>query len=468
MRQTQYDFGKQMKFKPLGTAVLLLILLGCASLPDAGKIIGQTKRVAAAPRITGASGPLSAEESRKALEEAGATTALRRHLAIEQIVSETPLVEGNYVQILENGRETFPAIFSAIEHARDHVNLEYYILENVESGGVKLSDLLIRKKKQGVAINIIYDSFGSSETGQEFFNSLKAAGISLLQYAPLNPLESRTGLHNPNERNHRKILVVDGSYGVVGGINLSDSYENKSVGKSGGADGVPGNWRDLVVEIKGPVVAQLEELFLQHWKQEKGPPLNLGTFFPEQKEKGAEIVRIIGSAPENEIPRYYVTLLSAIRNAQEKIWLMAGYFVPTDETKQDLMAAARRGVDVRVLVPAITDSRIMIAAQRSHYAELLKAGVKIYESQGKVLHSKAVVVDGVWTVVGSSNIDNRSALFNDEVDAVILGEKTGADYEQVYIKNLNRARQIDPAKWPRRSFSSKFYETISKTIQFIL
>jgi len=175
------------------------------------------------------------------------------------------------------------------------------------------------------------------------------------------------------------------------------------------------------------------------------------------------VVRIIGSTPDEKTPRFYVTLLSAIRNAEKNVWLTAAYFVPTDQEEEDLISVAKRGVDVRLLLPSDSDSKMALAVGRSHYGYLLEAGVKIFEVQNEVLHSKAASIDGVWTAVGSSNFDPRSVVFNDEVDAVVLGSGTANAFEDMFQKDLSRARAIDRESWRRRPLGQRLLELFELT-----
>ena len=430
-------------------------LAGCAAVPQ----VDDTPATGAPTQIMGARGPLTARQSRALLDriapEPGDAGILKRHMAIEEAVAETPLVAGNATRLLVDGTETFAAMFAAIRNAKSSVNLEYYIFEDVESGGEKLGDLLIAKQRQGVAVNIIYDSYGSDATKPEFFARLKDAGIQVVEYNPVNPL-------NPvslNSRDHRKILVADGVLAIVGGINLSSTYQSSGPGKSGGVENKPGqHWRDTDLQIEGPAVAQLQTLFLEHWDKQKGPPLERARYFPAIAAKGSEVVRIVGSTPDKEIPRYYVTLLSAIRNAEKNVWMSAAYFVPTDQEEEDLIGAARRGVDVRLLLPSDSDSKMALAIGRSHYAYLLEAGVKIYEIQDEVLHSKTASIDGVWTAVGSSNFDPRSVVFNDEVDALVLGSATADTFQKMFDADTAKAKQIGLAEWRRRPIGERALE----------
>jgi cardiolipin synthase A/B len=458
----------QKQFRAIAL-VFCICVAGCGTVPGGNKIIDRIAATAPPAKIVGPAGPLTDAESKAVLDGMGISSELQRQLAIEQAVGSGPLIAGNHTRLLRDGAQTFPAIFSAIKGARNHINLEYFILEDIQSGGVRLSDLLVRKQRQGVSVNIIYDSFGSSDTGAAFFNRLKDAGVQMVKFNPINPLEMHGNGYLPNDRDHRKILAVDGSTGIVGGVNLSTTYQEHPSGKSMGPQGsLPSQWRDTDLEIKGPAVAELEELFLRHWSEQKGPRLNQGRFFPKLPDKGTEIVRIIGSAPAKTVPRYYLTLLSAIRHARANVWLMTAYFVPTHEEKENLTAAARRGVDVRILVPSVSDSRMSLALQHSSYSDLLEAGVKIYEVRGEVLHSKTAVIDGVWSAIGSSNLDFRSVVFNDEVDAVVLGKKTGREMEEMYKEDLKKATPITGRKWKSRAFPRRLYEIYAHLWQAML
>jgi cardiolipin synthase len=359
-------------------------------------------------------------------------------------------------------------MFEAIRQARKHVHLEYYIVEDVQDGGEHLSDLLIAKRAEGVQVAVIYDSYGSGKTPTRFFDRLKAAGVQLVSFNSLNPLEARAG-YSPNDRDHRKILVVDGALAIVGGVNLSTDYESESLAtsKKPGAP-PPEYWRDTDMQIEGPVVAQLQKLFLETWKQQKGPALEDADFFPTVAPGGKEVIRVIGSGPDEDLPRYYTTLLSAIRNAEREVWISTAYFVPTGQEVEDLAQAARRGVDVRLLLPGKSDSSLSLAVGHSHYAELLEAGVKIYEAKDAILHSKSAVVDGVWSVIGSSNFDHRSVLFNDEVDAVVLGRDTASALRVVLDSEIADAVPVDREAWSHRPLGERLGESFARVWQSLL
>ena len=402
-------------------------------------------------KVFGARGPLSSRQSRAVLGRLAAqwpdAGALERHLAVEQIVAESPLFIGNQVRILRDGTETFPAMFAAIRQATHYLYLEYYIFEDVTCEGETLSDLLVSQSQAGVHVRVIYDGIGSIGTDSGFFDKLRAAGVQIAEFNPPNPWKRHFAL---NSRDHRKLLVADGTVAILGGVNLSSTYQSAPLAAD--PQKPQDIWHDTDIQITGPVVPELETLFREHWHEQEGVPLGADADpDPPSQPPGDEIVRILGSSPAKLKRRYYVTAISAIRNAESSIWITGAYFVPTHQEKEGLMAAARRGVDVRLLLPAHSDSGPALAVQHSHYEELLQAGVKIYERDDGILHSKTMVIDRVWSIVGSSNFDHRSVLFNDELDAVVLGKETGERLADDFTADLQHAEAIDAAQWARRS-----------------
>jgi cardiolipin synthase len=417
-------------------------------------------------QVYDARGPLTPRQSQAVLDrvarQAPDASALERHLALEQQVAEHPLYTGNSVRILEDGEQAFPAIFTAIREARHYVLLEYYIFEDVQCEGQSLKDLLASKSRDGVHIYVIYDGVGSLDSPAQFFDALRAAGVQFIEFNPVNPLKAK-GHYSPNSRDHRKLLVADGELAIVGGVNLSSTYQTSASGSSSAssgstakpAAGQPQVWHDTDMEIEGPIVHELARLFVGHWRAQQGPPLDPQVGSETPPAAGSEVARLIGSNPSKLKTRYYITVLSAVRNAESTIWITAAYFVPTHQELEDLIAAAQRGVDVRLLLPAHSDSDMALDVQRSYYGKLLKAGVKIYERRDGVLHSKTIVIDGVWSIVGSSNLDQRSILFNDEVDVVVLGKSTGKALADEFSRNLERSDQIDLEHWKARPLSER-------------
>lgn len=453
-----------LRFLPL--SLLLLCALAACTVPSVDGVIDG--RAPGPETVVGPRGPLSPTESRAVIARLGAgSDVLQRHLAIEQEVAGTPLSVGNRTQLLVDGPATFRAMFAAMRSAKRNIYLEYYIFENVESDGVSLVDLLSAKARAGVSVAVIYDGFGSVDTPQSVFDALRAAGVRLLEFHPLDPLDAWHGW-SPNDRDHRKILAVDGRSAIVGGVNLYTAYQPHPHARLVASDGPhPETWHDTDLEIDGPAAAALQQVFRAHWLAQQGPALP-PVVDPPPPGAGNEAVRIIASDHDDTIPRYYATILSAMQNAEKNIWITAAYFVPTEEERRALVAAARRGVDVRLMLPSQSDSDLALAVGRSHYGELLKAGIKIFELQDGMLHSKSATIDGVWSAVGSSNFDHRSILFNDEVDAVVLGRATAQQLEALFQKDETTARPVTLQAWDDRPIGERFRELYSRAVEALL
>jgi len=458
--------------KAAAALVLTLALGACTHVPIVDEADLIKTSAGSQIKVFGARGPLSARQSKAVLgrlaDQAPDAGALERHLAVEQIVAESPLFTGNQVHILRDGAETFPAMFAAIREATRYIYLEYYILEDVTCDGEKLSDLLVRQSQAGVHIRIIYDGIGSIGTNSDFFDKLRAAGVQVVEFNPPSPWKHHSAL---NSRDHRKLLIADGALAILGGVNLSSTYQ--SAPSSGedkatqAAEKPQDVWHDTDIEVSGPVIPELETLFEEHWREQQGVALQADPDL-SPRPLGDEVVRILGSSPVKLKRRYYVTVISAIRNAESSIWITGAYFVPTHQEKEGLMAAARRGVDVRLLLPSRSDSRPALAVQHSHYEDLLRAGVKIYERDDGILHSKTMVIDQVWSMVGSSNFDHRSVLFNDEVDAVVLGKETGEKLANDFSTDLQHAQAIDAEQWRHRSALEHLRESFWKLWETLL
>jgi cardiolipin synthase len=445
---------------PLLLLLITVLLASCAHVPVFDDTLAST-HAPSEIEIMGARGPLSKKQSQAVLSKLAAQApdagALERHLAVEQAVAESPLFAGNTVSILRDGEQTFPAMFAAIQGAKRYLYLEYYIFEDVNCSGEQLSDLLIAKAQDGVRIALIYDGIGSLSTPADFFGKLKNAGIQVIQFNPPNPLHAG-GHFALNARDHRKMLIADGTVVIVGGVNLSSTYQSSPGSSSKLAATQQDVWHDTDMQISGPVAIQLEKLFREHWREQGGPTLAPPEDPGAIHANGSEVVRIIGSTPRHLKSRYYVTVLSAIRNAEKNIWITAAYFAPTHREKEDLIHAARRGVDVRLLLPSHSDSSAALQVQHSHYEALLHSGIKIYERNDGILHSKTMVVDGVWSITGSSNFDYRSVIFNDEVDAVVLGRDTGEHLATLFETDLQSATPIDLHAWRNRPVLTKVRE----------
>ncbi|MBU4518475.1 MAG: cardiolipin synthase [Gammaproteobacteria bacterium] len=453
------------------TVACVLTTTGCTSLsPEALEPIDQPVTAVA---FENARGEVSAGKSAAIVQSlersAGDSDILDKHLAVEQAINaDSPLVLGNKLTLLQDGPATYAAMFAVMREARDHIHLETYIIADDEVGQ-QFAELLLAKQAAGVPVRLIYDSVGCLNTPRAFFDRLRAGGIQVLEFNPVNPLASNQKAWRLNNRDHRKLLVVDGRIAFIGGINISEAYSSgssihltrpKATGDAG--------WRDTHLQIEGPVVAEFQKLFLDTWHKQKGPALATGQPFPRLEPQGINIVRAIGSAAGDPRSLIYLTLLSAIEHAEQRIYLTIAYFVPDPQLIAALTAAAQRGVDVKLILPSHTDSWAVFHAGRSHYAALLRAGVHIYERRGAVMHAKTASIDGVWSTVGSTNLDWRSFLHNDEINASVLGRDFSAQLDAMFARDLAESNAIDLKQWEHRSILLRLQEWAARLAEYWL
>jgi cardiolipin synthase len=428
---------------------------------------------AQAVEFDNARGPVSAGKSAaifdKLESKSGDIDILEKHLAMEQAINaDSPLVLGNKLVLLQDGPATYQAMFAAIRQAKDHINLETYIFED-DDIGKQFAELLLERQAAGVQVNLIYDSVGCLNTPKEFFERLRAGGIQVLEFNPVNPLAGNKKEWLLNNRDHRKLLVVDGRMAFIGGINISESYSSgPSIRAAKKRGAKPAGWRDTHLQIEGPVVAEFQKLFIDTWTKQKGPPRAAKNYFPKLDRQGDEIVRAIGSSSADPHSLIFLTLLSAIDNAEQRVNLTIAYFVPDPQLLKALTDTAQRGVDVNLVLPSHTDSWMVFHAGRSHYSELLRAGVKIYERRGAVMHSKTASIDGVWSTIGSTNLDWRSFLHNDEINATIIGRDFARQMDAMFAKDLAESDAIDLDRWEHRPLLFRLKEWAARLAEYWL
>jgi len=447
----------------------LLCLVACSRLPV---LVPDLARRSGPPvQLEGSRGALSPAQSQAILQRLSRlgpdTGIFDRHLAREEAIVDSPLTIGNRVLLLQDGPATYEAMLASILAARDHVNMETYILDDDEVGQ-RFAQALIDKQRQGVQVHLIHDSVGTLGTPKIFFQRLADSGIRVLEFNPMNPLVARKDWEL-NQRDHRKLLIVDGRTAFLGGINISSVYSGGSSGQ--GARSRPNAgpaWRDTDLRLEGPVVAELQKLFLATWESQKGPALAPKNYFPKPEKAGSEVVRAIGSSPDEPFSLIYATLLSAIDSAQTSVRITNAYFAPDSQLLSALEAAVRRGVDVTMILPSQTDSWLVFHAGRAYYDQLLRAGVKIHERRGAILHSKTALVDGVWATVGSTNLDWRSFLHNHELNAVILGTVFGSQLQAMFDKDLAASDAITLEKWERRALHLRLKELFGRAWEYWL
>jgi len=392
----------------------------------------------------------------------GSSALMQRQLAAMSALGDVDLYSGNEAKLLIDGPATFAAMFEAIGRAKDSILLESYIIEDAAVSR-RLAELLAKKRAEGVGVYMIYDAVGSIGTPQAYFDGLRAAGVAVCAFNPVNPLKQRSGYFDITQRDHRKILVVDGEIGFTGGINISAVYSSGSFGrKRRVADPAAEGWRDTQLQLRGPAVAALDGLVRQTWLLQRcegviaPPPTGLAG-----KSVGKELMRIVPATPSDPVNRIYALLLATIGAAQRSVYLTMAYFAPDEDMIVALCAAALRGVDVQLILPSRSDFAPVLHAGRKHYSRLLAAGVKIAELQDAVLHAKTAVIDGTVSTVGSSNLDWRSLASNDEVNAVVIGEDFGDTMTQMFRRDIAASQAITAQAWAQRPLWQRAKETMA-------
>ncbi len=420
-------------------------------------------KVASDVDVVGAQGTLGPQRREAVIRNAaaqGSADLLKRQLAAMASFGDVDLYANNDTRLLIDGPATFEAMFAAIGQAKKQILLESYIIEDA-AVAQRLADLLIQRQQQGVQVAVIYDAIGSLSTQDAYFDRMRQSGVAICAFSPVNPLKSRR-YQDITKRDHRKILVVDNAVGFTGGINISAVYSSGS-GSFGGSkgrrkddetgkdskDAKDRGWRDTMIQVRGPAVQALHGLILQTW-QTQACGGTLQALPAPDTAAGQQLMRIIPSTPQDKENRIYTLLLGSIRAAQKSVYLTMAYFAPGDDMVQALADAAQRGVDVQLILPSQSDFSPVMHAGRSHYERLLKAGVKIHELKDAVLHAKTAVIDGVVSTIGSSNMDWRSFVHNNEVNAVVLGEDFGTAMTGMFEKDRDASHHIDLTSWQHR------------------
>ncbi|WP_428311497.1 phospholipase D-like domain-containing protein [Hydrocarboniphaga sp.] len=404
-----------------------------------------------------------------------------------------PLVPGNRVTLLQDGPQTHAAQLAAIAAARHHVHLETYLITDGEVG-CRYADALIERASAGIHVRLMLDGLGALGAGDEYRQRLLDAGVRLREFNPVNPLREPR-LWRVTRRTHRKTLVVDGRIAFTGGVNITDEY------RRGPNDAEPATedgqgWRDTHVRIEGPAAAEFQSVFLTYWAR-LGGLRDTRDYYPEVQPAGDALACAVTDQgegfidhwvggeddnddddlprPKNPLrpkyrvkPRIYHAYRDAIHLAQRRIWITQAYFAPNWRFLRSLKHAARRGVDVQLIVPQRTDAGLVKYAARRSYAGLMRAGVQIHEYRPAVLHAKTAVIDGVWSTVGSSNLDYRSFFHNDEANAFIVGAGFAREMEAMFEHDLRHCQTIDPALWRRRGWRERLLEQFAGMIKWVL
>jgi cardiolipin synthase len=353
----------------------------------------------------------------------------------------SPLTANNELKLLINGEEKFPELLKALENAVSHIHIEYYIYENDITGN-QVADILVKKSKQGVEVRFLYDDFGSHGLEKTFIQKLEDAGV---QTAPFYKIKWFAFASRLNYRNHRKIVVIDGVIGFVGGINMSDRYRN---------DLQKDNhlfWRDTHLLIKGQATAYLQYLFMCDWNFCSIKHLEYSeSYFPDSTEQDSienKVVQIAASGPDCKQPVIFYSLLEAISSAKQNIYITSPYFIPDESLMDVLIIAIQGGLDVKIIVPGVSDSKLVNSAASAYYTELLQFGAKIYRYKKGFMHAKTMVIDDDLAIIGSANMDYRSFDLNFEVNAMVYSKNMTAELTVAFENDLKMSERIDAKTW---------------------
>lgn len=401
------------------------------------------KRRTAYRRLTGGAGG-EAEPSAGVPDPWGVLAGLAHH------PDGFPATAGNRVDLYHHGRPAYEAMLAAITGARHHVHVEFFIVRSDASGQAMFA-ALADAARRGVEVRFLYDSVGSFALRSRLIRGLREAGGKAAAFLPvLNPLYRL----RVNLRNHRKILVVDGRVGFTGGLNVGDEYL--------GLDPKFGYWRDTHLRVEGPAVESLQRVFLEDWffaahELARGP-----AYYPKPAAAGSALVQVAHSGPDAPYKAIRETYFAAILRARKRVWIASPYYVPDAGLQDAILLAARSGVDVRYLGLFRPDKWVPFLAARYYWADLLAAGVKVYQYARGMMHSKYVLCDGEWASVGSANTDNRSLHLNYEANALLYDPAAVAELERQYLEDLSHSVRLDPAVYAARPLAGRLAENAAR------
>lgn len=368
------------------------------------------------------------------------------------------LTTKNDLKIFTDGHEKFNNLFEDLKKAKHHINIEYFTIYD-DQLGKKLRKILVQKAREGVQVRVLYDLFGSKGSKQKFFKELIQAGGEVTPF-----MKSKLGYYSfrINFRNHRKIVVIDGSVGYIGGFNIGDQYlgRNKRFG----------NWRDTHLRLEGSVVLQLQSRFFMDWNASaKRQKVQFSLdYFPQSNVQNNIPMQIVSSGPENDVQKIKQGYIKMIMGAKHSIWIETPYFIPDDALMEALLIAIRSGIEVRIVIPQMPDHPFVYRATEYYVQQLLKAGARIYSYQNGFMHAKTIVVDNMIISVGSANWDIRSFKLNFEANAFMYDPKVAEQIIATIKNDLKDARELDEEYFKQQSSWKKFRQLASRLISPIL
>ena len=369
------------------------------------------------------------------------------------------LISGNTIKTLVNGDETFGDMLGAIHSATKTIDFETYVYWSGTIGR-EFADAFCERAKAGVQVHVLIDWFGSEQIDPNYIKQMRSCGCEVHEYHAFHPLDPASW-GQIDHRTHRKILVVDGRIGFTGGVGIADEWR-------GNAD-APDHWRDSHYHIEGPVVSQLQGVFMDNWMQSTGRVLQGNDYFPKQPNDGKAFAQVFKSSSLGGSENIQLMVLLSIAAAGQNIRLESAYFVPDKLTVSALIAARKRDVRVEIIVPGgKIDEHVVRQASRARWGDLLKSGVEIYEYQPTMFHCKQMIIDNRWVSIGSANMDNRSFRLNDEANLNVLDEDFAADQIHLFEEDKQRSHRVTYEAWVHRPLGEKISNHLSSLLSWEL
>ena len=365
--------------------------------------------------------------------------------------SRSPFTSNNKSEVYTYGEEAFASKINAMENAKHHIHLEYFIVKDDKLGN-KIKDVLIKKAKQGVEVRFIYDGFGGFGLGRKFLKDLKDAGVQVKAFLPIRMIPFFNS--ELNHRNHRKILVVDGTIGYLGGLNIGDEYINRNPKYP--------FWRDTHFKIEGEAVYVLQNIFFKTWRFVAEEVPEGQEYFPKQGKVGRELIQVVPSGPDYEWESIKQAYFSIITSAKDKLYITTPYLIPDESILTALKTTALSGVDVKIIVPGVADKQFVYYATCSYFEELIEAGVRIYKYNKGFIHAKILTVDSVIASIGTANFDNRSFLYNFEVNAFCFQSPTVERLDEDFYEDLEDCTEVTLESLENKTLWVKFMESTAR------
>jgi len=359
-------------------------------------------------------------------------------------LTQSSLDKGNQVTLLQNGDQFFPPLLHDIATARESVHIESYIWWEGDICN-ELAKLLALKAREGIEVRLLIDASGGHKLDSTLETIMRDAGVQVRKFHPLRV----SNLGRMNNRDHRKVMIIDGQIGYIGGFGIAKEWTGHGQDKD--------HWRDMGVRLTGPVVNRLQGAFCENWIEETGEIPAGEKYFPPLPASGSTAAHVAFTSPNGTVSSVQVLYYLAINAARHEIFIQNPYMLPDDRAIESLAAAVKRGVDVRIMVPATTstDSPIVQHASHHQFGTLMKRGIKVYEYQKTLLHQKVIEVDGIWTCIGSTNFDNRSFQHNDEISVGLIDPVIAAQVHATFENDMRESRQRSFEEWRSRSLWHK-------------